>query len=529
MSGRGLSRALTAVGLGVGLAAGLADSVAAQPRTAIPWLSDSVTVPAASAPPRPRPEDLPEADAAAPEPGTIVVTPLDAVDRDAVGLVAPQTSGLPRRLWGDTPAGTVRDLILEHPDQGPPAARSLFRLLLLAEADPPAGNDPEAGALMARIDRLLDLGALDEAEALILAAGPETPELFRRWFDIGLLTNRSKEQCAALRQNPALSPTLPARVVCLARGGDWNAAEITLILGQEVGSIPPEQQALLERFLDPVLFEEEPAPPIPRPLTVLDFTMREAVGLPRPSGALPLAFLWGDMETHAPMRTRIAAAERLVRAGSARPATLMEAYRAGAPAASGGAWDRARAVQALDAALEQGDGAAIGAALAEADQALSRAGLGVPLAESYAAALAALDPETLPPSARRRTARLLLLGGHPEAAMRAAEHVAGARLNAALAVAGAERPAPESEPLATAAMRALAGRDPQGDRERRIVQRIDRGYGGEVLLEALGQLNAGRAIDPASFEASLFALARLGQADAAREIAVETLLLPAVE
>ena len=46
---------------------------------------------------------------------------------------------------------------------------------------------------------------------------------------------RSRRPCAALRQNPALSPTLPARVFCLARGGDWNAAEITLTLGRRWG------------------------------------------------------------------------------------------------------------------------------------------------------------------------------------------------------------------------------------------------------------------------------------------------------
>ena len=48
-----------------------------------------------------------------------------------------------------------------------------------------------------------------------------------------------------------------------------------------------EREALLARFLDPVLFEEDPAPRVPRPLTALDFTLREAVGLPRPPGALP--------------------------------------------------------------------------------------------------------------------------------------------------------------------------------------------------------------------------------------------------
>lgn len=520
-----MSAAFRALILAGGAAMGLTAEAGGQPRTAIPWLSDSLTAPAAAPAPRPRPiaPGSPEA------PG-ITVTPLGAVNRDAVGLLQPQTSGLPRRLWGEASGERVRDLILGLADQGVPASRALFRTLLLAEADPPAPSDPPDQALIARVDRLLELGAIEEAEALLRAAGPDTPELFRRWFDIGLLANRAQDQCAALRQNPALSPTLPARVVCLARGGDWNAAEITLILGQDVGAISPEQEALLARFLDPEIFEGEPPPPIPRPLTALDFTLREAVGLPRPSGALPLAFLWSDVDVHAPMRMRISAGERLVRAGSTAPNALFEAYRAGAPAASGGVWDRARAVQALDAALAGDAPDDLAAALAAADAALSEAGLRVAFAESYAPALAALGPDALPAGARGRAAELALLAGDGAAAARLAGAAPDPRMAAALAVAGAApaQDAPEDARVA-AALRGLAGGAAADERQRRIVATIAAGGAGEALIEALGLLAAGPDIDPASLEAALFAVTAAGQRDAARAIAVETLLLPGGE
>ena len=246
-------------------------------------------------------------------------------------------------------------MIAAHPDQGVPAARALFRKLLLAETDPPKGGGAASPVLVARVDRLLAIGALAEARALIDRAGPETPELFRRWFDVGLLLDDADEPCAALRQNPSLSPTLPARVFCLARGGDWNAAEITLTLGEEVGSIGDDQQALLARFLDPALFEEEPEPPIAR--------AADRARLPDARGGRPAAaararcrsaFLHMDLDEHAPMRTRAEAAERLVLSGAIAAPALFAAYRSGEPAASGGVWDRAQAVQALDAALAGG-------------------------------------------------------------------------------------------------------------------------------------------------------------------------------
>ncbi|MBP7002622.1 hypothetical protein [Amaricoccus sp.] len=497
-------------------------TAAAQPRSAIPWLSDSVelSIPALP-PPRPKP-------AAGPGAGAITVTPLDPVSRDAVGLLKPDASGLPRRLWGGATADEVRALLIEHPDAGPPAARALFRRLLLAEADPPAGAGPGSEVLLTRLDRLLELGALDEAEGLILAAGPETPELFRRWFDVGLLTQRAQPQCEALRLNPALSPTLPARVFCLARGGDWNAAEITLTLGQGVGAISPEQEALLARFLDPQLFEEDPEPPLPRPLTALDFTLREAVGLSRPPGQLPLAFLWTDLTEHTPMRMRVEAAERLVLAGSAGPDALLDAYRSGAPAASGGIWDRAAAAQALDAALAAGAPEKIADALAAADAALSARGLRVALATAYAPALAALDPASLPEPARGKVVEILLLGGESGAAARVAGPAPDPRTAALLAIAGVGAPPPSlpDDPRLAAALAGLADRPPADERETRLAAEVADGAAGTAIVEALALAAPGPAIDPASLTAALFALRAAGQTDSARAIALQALLLP---
>ena len=525
-----MRRAALALTLAVGAGAGLAQPAAAPaetPLSAIPWLSDSLK----EARPAPRPRaPAPEAPRAAGA-GEISVTALAPVRRDSVGLVKPEATGLPRALWGPASAHRVRDLIRGHADLGVPAARALFRRILLAEADPPRAAEGEdgRGVLLARLDRLLDLGALEEAEALILAAGPETPELFLRWFDIGLLTQRAQPQCAALRLNPALSPTLPARVFCLARGGDWNAAEITLTLGRDVGEITADQEALLARFLDPVPYEGDPPPPIPQPLTALDFTLREAVGLPRPAGALPLAFLQADLDPHAPMRARVTAAERLALAGSLPPSALFAAYVAGEPAASGGFWDRARVVQALDAALDAGAPEGIAEALEAADPVLSEAGFRVAFAVNYAPAFASLDPASLPGATRPRLAELLLLANEVEAAARATGPAPGPRVAALLAIARGTGipPGALGDPRLAAVAEGLGGRDTRDDAAARVRARLAEGRTGEVILEALALLGAGPGTDPAPLRAALHALTAAGQGPAARAIALQILLTPA--
>jgi hypothetical protein len=496
-------------------------AAAAEPRSAIPWLSDSIEHTEAP-PPRPTAPTEPPTGA---EPDAITVTPLGAVSRDAAGLLGPEQTGFARALWGPASALKVRELILAHPDGGVPEARALFHRVLLAEADPPRGGGAASAVLVARIDRLLGMGALEEAGRLIELSGPETPELFRRWFDVGVLLDEAEGPCAALRENPGLSPTLPARVFCLARGGDWNAAEITLTLGEEVGSIPPEQMALLARFLDPVLFEGEPEPPVPEPLTALDFLMREAVGLPRPQGALPLAFLHHDLGEHTPMRARVEAAERLALSGVIRPAALFETYRAGEPAASGGVWERALAVQALDAALAGPDPEAVGAALVAADQAFAARGLRVAFAEEYGGELARLDPAALPEPAGPVLFELLLLAGDPEAARRGLGAAPEPRQVALLAVAGAGTvPARLEGDLLRAAVDGLTAQAPADDREARLAGLVAGGRQGEAMLEALALVEAGEAVDPPALRAALLTLRLAGQEASARAIALQTLL-----
>jgi hypothetical protein len=510
----------------IGAAAAPPGAGATEPSSAIPWLSQSLREP--EAPPRP------VARPAIPRPGagleaTIRTTPLGGIALDAVGLLPPEATGFDRALWGPASALRVRTLILEHPDRGVPEARALFHRLLLAEADPPAGTGMSAQVLVARADRLMALGALEEAEALLQRAGPETPEIFRRLFDIGLLLDRAEPACDALRRNASLSPTLPARIFCLARDGDWNAAEITLTLGRNVGELTDEQERALARFLDPELFEGEPNPPPPEPFTPLDFLLREAVGLPRPGIELPAAFLHHDLADYLPMRARVTAAERLVLNGAIAPDILFDAYRAGAPAASGGIWDRAAAIQALDAALAAGDPAATGAALIDADAALDARGLRLALAEHYAPALAELAPTRLDAAARATLFELLLLADRREAtaaiagAARTPEHAALIEIAGfTLPVRPAER---SDDPMLAAAQAGLADLAPPDERAARLAALGEEGRQGEMLLAALALLADGPRTDPQSLRAALYALRSAGQHQSARRIALQTLLL----
>ena len=359
------------------------------PLSAIDWLSQSVAVPAAEdsggltvaidEPPVTGPGD------ALPEP--VLTTALDAPSPDSAGLIPPSISGLPQDLWGMGLTQDIAERLTLSRAGELPALRQLFLTVLLAEADPPFDADASGALLQVRIDKLLALGALEQAAALIEAAGANAPDMFRRAFDVALLTGAEDRACETMARTPDLAPTIPARIFCLARSGDWDTAALTLHNAEALGDLDPDQAYLLARFLDPDLFEGEAPPAAPTPVTPLDWKIYEAIGEPLSTESLPIAFSYAEIGPRAGWKAQVEAAERLTRAGTIPPNVILGLYTERQPAASGGVWDRVEAFQDFDAAMQSGDLDRISQTLPAAWARMQEAELEVPFAMLFGKAL----------------------------------------------------------------------------------------------------------------------------------------------
>ena len=493
------------------LAAGPAAAQGMAPASAIPWLSDSVAPPAGAPPARDEPAAAPLAETA------VATTPIGAARRDAVGLLPARVTGLPRDAVAGADPARLADLIARQPGDAMPAMQDLLVALLLAELDPPrAAADPDA-LFFARVDALLRFGALDQAQALLERAGATDRDAFRRWWDTSLLTGFDDRACAAMTANPGVAPTLPARIFCLSRTGDWAAAALTLDTGRAIGAIDPAEEALLAHFLDPEAHEGEPPPPAPRPMTPLAFRLLDGIGETPPTRDLPLAFAVADLRPTTGWKAQIEAAERLVRVRALDPNRLLALYTERRPSASGGVWDRAAAIQALDTGLLAGDGAAVAGALPRAVAAMRDAGLLVPFATLFGPALA---EARLDGPAAALALRVGLLSPAYEAVARGAAPE-GARDRfavavAADAVAGAEVP---PGPLPRAIALGLTGPPPAD-----LMRLADGERLGEALLEATAMLADGAGADPQAIAQALAFLRAVGLDDVARRTALQLLL-----
>ena len=480
------------------------------PLSAIPWLSETLdreAPPPLAALPLP-PASTPRA------PAAITVTPLDSPDRAATGLLSPVRAGLPADLWqGSTPAD-LADRLRAMPLHRHPALQDAFARLVLVEAAPPRGAGD--ALLLARVDALLLRGALEPARALLERAGPDTADLFRRWFDILLLEGTEDRACATLAAKPDLSPNYETRVFCLARGGRWYTAALTLETATALGRVTPEMRDLLARFLDPDLFEGEPLPPLPDPVTPLLFRLLEAVGEPVPTQHLPLAFAQTDLRNIIGWKSQIDAAERLAQAGALAPNRLLGIYTARAPAASGGVWDRVAALQALDIALVAGQPDSVALRLPAAVTSMRDAGLEAVLAQMFGARLVRL---ALPPQSAATAQALALIAGEP---VPPREGGLDPRLAFATALARNDPPPVAAPDALASALQAGLAHDRLPDRYAPLVARKRLG---EALLTALDTLAAGRTADPAIAGDAVALLRHAGLDTLARQAAVQVLLM----
>lgn len=492
--------------------------MAQQPLSAIDWLN-SAPVPVTS-------RIAPRSGPAGPEPPVtesaltpdVTVTPLDEAGRNAVGLLPASVTGLPNTLWQSSHSSDlVRALHAQDP-LGLPAMQSLLYTLLLAEAEPPA--DAGRGHLMlsARVMKLMDLGAVEPAQALIERAGPDTPDLFALWFDLSLLSGTEEAACNTLNAKPHLSDATAARIFCLVRGGDWNAAALTLDTARALNLMPPVEEHLVSLFIDPELIEEAADIAPPADVSPLVFRLFEADGMPLPTASLPRAFAMADLRDTAGWKAELEAAERLSRTGALSENRLIEIYTARHPAASGGIWDRVEALQRFDTAMQAGDPGAVARTLPAAWAAMQAAHLEVPFARFYGRGLARLP---LAGRAQELAFAVGLLSPDYEAiAARMKAATEEQKFLAALAR-GAPQEAVTRDPLARTIARAFKAQGVPAP----LAPMLDEGKLGEAILRAMSLFSTGVAGNFGDIENALRGFRAVGLEDTARRAGLQLMLL----
>lgn len=136
----------------------------------------------------------------------IVVQRLGGVDSEAVGVLQPGQGGLAATVWQGGARALAVDLLPRVPGTiASPPLRNLVRRLLLTRAPPPpapADGSVDNSLVAARARLLVSMGAVDDAFALIAAAGRRTRTGDLAWpsFEARLLSGDIAGACRIVRE-----------------------------------------------------------------------------------------------------------------------------------------------------------------------------------------------------------------------------------------------------------------------------------------------------------------------------------------
>ncbi len=491
-------------------APGSAQEPGSAPLSAIEWLTQNAEpiVQAPDEPPIVKSGTAPE----------VTVAPLSDTLVQRIGLLPFRVTGLPPQMWSGAAANDLDFALSRAASQRVPAAQELLLTMLLAETDDLRPEEAGVRWLSARLDTLIQLGAVEPALALVMQAdGSRNPALFARWLDLALLAKQEEAPCTALQSAPQLIPSEAARIYCTARVGDFDTAALLFGTASALDVLSPDKKALLARFLDPDLFEDDPLPRAPVRPDPLTFRLFEAAGAPLPTTPLPRAFAHTDLSSDAGWKAQLEAAERLARVGILPSNRLLGLYTDRKAAASGGIWDRVRALQAFEAALAQQEAEAIAKALPALWRGIRSAGLEVVFSDLYAAQLAEL---TLPGAAAQIAHHMELLSRSYETAPLPAAPSERARFLASVAQ-GTPDPALAQSDMA----RAVAAAFGDAASPSAATGDVTPDKVGLVLLDTLATLaDAGRG-DLNALQTGLSDLRALGLEDIARRAALQMLIL----
>jgi hypothetical protein len=273
------------------------------------------------------------------QPPEIQVKDLGAIDPQAVGTLDASTGGFAAGMWLGTPRPTIRRLIGSIPAEiHSPVMRSLAeRLLLTAAALPPADgaaqkDGPAPSVLVLRVERLMAMGMIDEARALILASPIRSsdPDLVRLHVEALLLANDLGAACATAKRDAGRQLSIywqEIGVFCRFLDGDKDGAQLGAnMLADTPGFDDKAFLSIVDAMAGdrPVRLESLPAP------TALHLAMLRSANAPLPADAAEkaspplLRAIAGSPNVDLDLRLR--AAERAALVGAIDGGQLAEIY-----------------------------------------------------------------------------------------------------------------------------------------------------------------------------------------------------------
>ena len=263
----------------------------------------------------------------------ITVNRLETVDPDAIGLIGVDQGGFPLTLWRGAQWPVVRALMPRMPTGlGSATLRDLARRLLVSQASVPVGKPLDESFVALRVDRLLAMGDIGNALALLKITPDERRDeaLARTRIEALYFENNNADACTAVQNAIRDYSGLywsQAQAFCLAlSGAHARAALIADLLRERESEIEKVFFAAIDALAG---VDAGEGPPLKAP-SALHLSMMRAAGFRFPAEIVQTAraavLRAVALAPNAALDVRLVAAEKAHRIGALSGAEILRLY-----------------------------------------------------------------------------------------------------------------------------------------------------------------------------------------------------------
>ncbi len=256
---------------------------------------------------------------------------LGNVNLNSIGIISAKNTTFPDNLWNRSDESVLAKKISEIPDLKLASANKVFKRLLILDTDPPINTigNKNMGSLflISRIDRLIEMGAIDEAETILDYIKTPNYDLLKRKIDIASITGRLRGTCKKVRRHFNSPDILKFKIICLAREGDWNAAAILFSVASTLKIFSSTEKKLLLNFLDPEINVKIGKEEIKKTLSPVNFYLSLSRGSLFNTKDLSPKYAYTLSSAGNNLMERIQSSEKLVKNFSMNSHHLFSLYR----------------------------------------------------------------------------------------------------------------------------------------------------------------------------------------------------------
>ncbi len=180
---------------------------------------------------------------------------LGKMNLNGIGLISIERTVFPDNLWSNSSEKVLAERLNQMPELSLATTNKIFKRLLVVDAQPPLNSigikNMGYSFLISRIDKLIQIGALDEAEEILNYLKNPPINFMKRKIEVALINGRLTKTCNLAERYPNFTGMLQFKIICLVQKNDWQAAALAFTVGSSLNLLNEKEKNIFLNFLDP--------------------------------------------------------------------------------------------------------------------------------------------------------------------------------------------------------------------------------------------------------------------------------------